>query len=270
MTLPLISIVIPSYNQGQYIEETLKSIFVQDYKNYEIIVIDGNSEDQTKDIINKYKDKIYYYCSEPDNGQTEALIKGFNISRGEIFYWLCSDDQLLPGVLRLISEIFRKNKDLDFVYGDTVYLYPDKTTNIKPRIRYHYKTMLWAFNIIAQPSCFFSKNIFLKSGGLDPKLNYSMDYDLFLRFGPKPKFIQIKKPLSLYRIHATSKTVNDVNKFLKEWSYTRTKITKIPYGITHKILWFLYTLRVVIAYFFERRIIKILPDNKKYRFTKSQ
>ena len=265
---PLISVIMPSYNQGKFIEESIQSVLNQSYLNYEFIIIDGNSTDGTTGIIQKYDSKLTFWCSEKDNGQTDALIKGFKRAKGQIFYWLCSDDIVLPGVFEEVANCFKKNPNLDFVYGDTIYIYPDNSRNYKPRIKYHYKTMLWGFNIIAQPSCFFSKQIYIKSGGLNPKLNYAMDYDLFLRFGEKPKYLQIKKPMSLYRIHPTSKTVNDLKKFLREWQFIRTSITGTPSGLRHKFLWIIYNIRVIYRFFLERGIIKFLPDKKKYSYQK--
>ena len=129
---PLISIVVPSFNQGSYIEETLQSIISQDYKNKEIIVIDGKSNDQTVNILQKYNDHLTYWCSEPDKGQTDALIKGFNFAKGDIFYWLCSDDLLLPGVLKQIAHLFEINNNLDFIYGDTISI-PRSVKNFKTK-----------------------------------------------------------------------------------------------------------------------------------------
>ena len=262
--LPKISIVVPSFNQASYLEETILSVLNQDYKNYELILIDGKSTDESIKIIQNYSSCFAYWVSEEDNGQTDALIKGFQKASGEIFYWLCSDDILLPGVLFKVAEIFKKNKDLDFLYGDTEYLYPDGTRILKPRISYHYETMLRAFNIVAQPSSFFTSKIYKKVGGLDPNLNYAMDYDLFLRFGENAEWIQLKESLSLYRIHEMSKTVNDKFRFEKEWLRCREKITNRSSNWIDKFYWYLYTIRVVWMFFYERGIIKIKYDRRKY------
>ena len=237
----------------------------QDYGNFEIIVIDGGSTDQTSEVIEKYKSNIAYWVSEADRGQTDALIKGFAKATGPGYFWLCSDDVLMPGVLQRIATIFSDNPSLDFIYGDTEYLYSNGDRVPKPRISYHYETMLRAFNIIAQPSCFFSAEAYRRVGGLDPTLNYAMDYDLFLRFGREARWLQVREPLSLYRIHASSKTVNDRKRFVDEWERCREKVTKRRTCWIDRALWYVYTARVVVRFWVERGQIKIGYDNRKYR-----
>src|SRR5882762_8349036 len=103
---PKISIVTPSYNQGQYIEETIRSIIMQGYPNLELIIIDGGSKDNTVDIIRQYEKDIAYWVSEKDNGQTHAINKGFEKATGEILAYLNSDDIYMPYTFRLIAEMF--------------------------------------------------------------------------------------------------------------------------------------------------------------------
>lgn len=260
-----ISIVVPSYNQAEFIEGTLLSVINQDYPNKELIVIDGGSTDGTLGILRRYAEHIKYWVSEKDGGQTHALIKGFNVSSGDVFCWLCSDDQFLPGTLSTVSELFGQDNLLQMVYGDTDYLYPNGERVSKPRIAYHYDTMLRAFNIIAQPSSFFTADIYRSVGGLDPSLNYAMDYDLFLRFGREVRWKQVRRPLSLYRIHPSSKTVSQAERFEEEWWRCREKITGEAKTLRAMAMWHLYTMRVVLRFFVERRIIKIGYDRRKYR-----
>ena len=118
--LPKISIIIPSFNQNEFIEETILSIINQNYPNIEIIVIDGGSNDKTLDIISKYKENFDFLISEKDNGQSHAINKGFNKSTGEIVTWLCSDDTYLPNCLKTVGEYFNKNPDVDFLYGNVI------------------------------------------------------------------------------------------------------------------------------------------------------
>jgi glycosyltransferase involved in cell wall biosynthesis len=259
-----ISVVIPSFNQAEYIEEAILSILNQGYANVEIILIDGQSTDQTLDIIKKYQKHFKYWCSEPDNGQADALVKGFAQATGEVLYWLCSDDIALPGVFARVAKIFASNPSLDLVYGDTAYLYPDNSITLKKRIAYHYPTMLWAFNIIAQPSCFFTRRAYIASGGINPDFNYAMDYDLFLRFGPQLHSLQVKEVLSFYRIHSSSKTASQLPKFISEWNEARRQIMRGKDLYKHNLLWLVYTFRVMYAFFVERGEVKVFPDIKKY------
>lgn len=262
--LPKISVVVPSFNQGNFIDETLDSIVSQEYPNYELIVIDGGSTDNSVEIIENYNQHITYWISEPDQGQCDALIKGFERATGEIFCWLCSDDKFLPGAFHRVAMEFQADPTTDFVYGDTEYLYPNGERVVKPRISYHYQTMLRAFNIISQPSAFFSSRIYWKVGGLDSSLHFAMDYDLFIKFGPDLRWRQVRESLSLYRLHRSSKTVSLAGEFDDEWWRVRSRALGHPIDHWDRFVWWLYTARVVWCYYIERGIVKITYDKKKY------
>ena len=262
--VPKISVVVPSYNQGAFLAETLASIVNQNYKSVELIVIDGGSSDNSLDVIQEFNSHIDYWVSEPDGGQCDALIKGFSKASGDIFCWLCSDDQFLPGALCRVAREFCVNPDIELLYGDTEYLYPNGERVAKPRISYHYQTMLRAFNIIAQPSSFFSAAVYRRVGGLDESLHYAMDYDLFVRFGPTLRWRQLTDSLSLYRLHKTSKTVAMNAKFHDEWWRVREKALGRPIGFGDAALRWIYTLRVVWRFLWERGIVKVGYDRKKY------
>jgi glycosyltransferase involved in cell wall biosynthesis len=115
---PKISIIMPSYNQGIFIEKSILSILNQDYPNLELIIIDGGSIDNTIEIIKKYEDRIAYWASNKDNGQSDALNIGFSHAKGEIFGWLNSDDLYMPETFKLVVEAYDKNKELEIIYGD--------------------------------------------------------------------------------------------------------------------------------------------------------
>lgn len=261
---PLISVVVPSFNQGSFIEQTLVSIINQSYKNYQIVVIDGGSTDNTIDVIKKYQNDIFYWVSEPDKGQSDALCKGFNRCAGDIFFWLCSDDVVLPNTFAFVAQCFETMPELDLLYGDTAYLYPDGTVVRKPRINYDFPIMLNAFNIIAQPSCFFSSKIYKRTGGVNISLNYAMDYDLFIRFGPTLKWARTDEILSHYRIHPSSKTVNETKKFAREFKICRESYKGRDSRFIDTALWYIYTLKVVLRFLTDRKILKLRYDRKKY------
>jgi glycosyltransferase involved in cell wall biosynthesis len=122
--IPRISIVTPSFNQGEFISETIESVLSQGYPNLEYIVVDGGSTDGSVKIIESYQASLSWWVSEPDKGQTDALTKGFEKSTGNVLAWLCSDDLLVPGDLWIIAGIFMADPALDLVYGDTAYLSP--------------------------------------------------------------------------------------------------------------------------------------------------
>ena len=114
---PLISIITPSYNQGQFIRETIDSVLTQDYDNVELIVMDGGSTDLTVDVLKSFNDKRLSWISEPDNGQSEAINKGLKQATGDLFTWLNSDDVLLPGALRHVAEKWVQLVQPAVIYG---------------------------------------------------------------------------------------------------------------------------------------------------------
>ncbi len=183
MELPKISVVTPSLNQAQYLEATIKSILDQKYPNLEYIIIDGGSDDGSVEIIQRYSDHLAYWVSEPDEGQTDALIKGFQRSSGEIMAWLCSDDIYEPYTLHEVANIFVRNPEWEVVYGDSFWIDADGRP-IRPRkeIRFNRFISLYDGNYIPQPSTFWRRGIYERVGGLDAQWDLAMDADLWFRF----------------------------------------------------------------------------------------
>ena len=207
---PKISIITPSYNQGQYIEETINSVLSQDYPHIEYIVVDGGSTDNTLDILKKYDGKILW-ISEKDNGQSDAIIKGFKMAKGEIFAWLCSDDLYLPGAIKRIVEYFEIHPNVGLLYGKSHYIDEDgKGIGEYPTAEFDFERMA-TFNVVSQPSAFFKKEAYLQAGGVDVGLSYAMDYDLWLRVVKKSQIEYLPEYLSSYRLHEESKTVSDIH-----------------------------------------------------------
>ena len=199
---PKISIITVNYNKGNFIEETIQSVILQNYPNLEYIIIDGGSTDQSVEIIQKYKTHLAYFVSEPDNGMTDALIKGFSKATGEILAWINSDDSYLPGTFHYVASLYQKKK-FDFLYADCILT----DVNNKPILRsksYYttYKAQAWGIIPIYQPSCFWSKHIFEKIKGLDPCFHVTMDGDLFYRILKNTRsVIRKNRPLATFRIH---------------------------------------------------------------------
>jgi len=262
--LPKISIVTPSLNQGRFIAETIQSVLEQGYPNLEYIVVDGGSTDGSVDIIRSFEKHLALWISEPDSGQTDALIKGFKKSTGHILGWLCSDDLLCPGALWTVGGIFTAEPSLDLLYGDTAYLFPDGRTKPKKKISFDYKMMLHAYSMVAQPSSFFTRRIYEKAGGLDSSLQYAMDFDLYLRMGPNVRALHIPVVLSKYRLHPDSKTTSGVAKFAAEWECARQKVRKRPKNIIDKLKTWVYTAKAVWRFYLETGQVIFGHDKSKW------
>lgn len=227
-TWPKISIITPSFNQGRFIEQTIRSVLLQNYPNLEYIIIDGGSTDETLDVISKYSPWITHWTSEKDNGQADALNKGFRMATGDIFAWINSDDYYERDALFTVARRF-KQKPFDFFCGTSKMIAEDGhliqelyTEKIDSRTLLNY----WKPHFCPpQPSLFFQKNVFIELGELNVDLRYAMDYDFWLRGSSKFRFETQRVNLSYYRIHNDSKTGSGIGfrKFIPEW---RTVIKK--------------------------------------------
>ncbi len=215
---PLISIITPSYNQGKFIEETIKSVMNQDYTNIEHIIIDGGSSDNTFSIIKNYIDKYnLQWISESDMGQSDALNKGFKLAKGEIIGWINSDDAYFTThVLTDVMNFFKKYIECDIIYGDMIYIDEKNTFKmIRPAFPFFSYSILKRFNIVLQPSTFFKHHI-IENYQLDVNLNYAMDYDFWLRIAQDNKFYHMPEILSCFRYHSSSKSITESKIMLTE------------------------------------------------------
>lgn len=217
---PKISIITPSFNQGNYIEECINSVLSQNYPNLEYIIIDGGSTDQTIDVIKKYEKQITFWVSQPDKGQSDAINKGLLRSTGEIINWLNADDSYAENALFKVAETFLKHPKVKVVSGKChVYRENDKSTShyTKGADIYEknlFKTIGWAR--IDQPSTFFHRTAIEKMGFLDEQLHYLMDRDWWVKyllsFGLE-NIIKISEVLVHFRLHDLSKTVRQNGNF---------------------------------------------------------
>lgn len=208
-SFPSISVVVPSFNQGQYLEETILSVIGQRYPNLELIVIDGGSTDNSLEIINKYSEHISYWHSRRDQGQGDAVNQGMGISSGDVVCWLNSDDMYLPGTLLDIGSRFHRCTDgCHLIYGGAIEFgsdggrpygtgHPSETFNGS-------KLTYWDF--VIQPSAFWTRNLWREVGNIDVTYRYVLDWDWFLRASKFTSFEYVPRFYSLYRFHPTHKT----------------------------------------------------------------
>jgi len=238
--LPKISIVTPSYNQGQYLERTILSVLQQDYSNLEYIVIDGGSTDHSVDIIESYSDRINYWISEPDSGQAEAINKGFKKATGEIVAWINSDDFYRSGVLQKVAESYNNHQDKNQFWLACAI---EKLDERNPENNEIYKqkqiTDINEFLVnplqINQQGCFWSKEIMDNLGYLDEHLHLGLDTEYFLRFLANDYRMRIDNDniAAVFRIHEQSKTANyhgeiesSDQAFLYDWTQVYLKYLK--------------------------------------------
>lgn len=217
-TWPKVSIVTPSYNQGQFLEETIRSILLQGYPNLEYCIIDGGSTDESREIIQKYEPWIDFWVSEPDNGQTDALNKGFKRTTGEVAAWLNSDDLYTKGsMIKAVDQLMR-HPDVVMVYGECQYIDEFGKPIFRPTFRpkkCDYSRLLEGC-FIAQPSVYFKKKALEQVGYINASLQYSFDYELWLSIARSFKIQYVKSTLSKFRIHSHSKTGSQTMKFMIE------------------------------------------------------
>lgn len=212
---PKISIITPSYNQGQFIEETIRSVLLQNYPNLEYFVIDGGSHDSSLMTIEKYANRLTWWVSEKDQGQCDAIAKGLSRSTGEIFTWINSDDILMPNALHTIAKYFRGS---DALAGSVVNFADSREWLTKNRNLSAENLLRWRNGVsFHQPGVWLKRDKVLLCGGLDLNLNHSFDIDLMIRYLDNfPSVQYVETPLVRFRYHKNSKTVSQQNHFRKD------------------------------------------------------
>jgi hypothetical protein len=218
MDRPLISILTPSYQQGDHLEECLLSVHEQHYSHLEHLVIDGGSTDGSKQILEAYSGKLAWWCSEKDGGQADALNKGLRHCGDGILGWINSDDRYLPGALEHVAGIFARHPDIIMYEGARIIVHPDGARTQAPGNDVDDHASLFIAPKVNQQSTFYRTSAVKAVGGFDPMLQYVMDLDLWLRllFRFGPKMYVDDRPLAEFKLHASSKTASGPMGFIDE------------------------------------------------------
>ncbi len=217
---PKISIVTPSYNQGQYLEETIRSVLLQGYPNLEYIVIDGGSTDKSVEIIKKYEPWLTYWVSEKDNGQADAINKGFRIATGDVIAWQNSDDYYYPNVFKAIGISVAKNPSIDICHGITLVI--DNNGRVLRRVFNEEFSLESQRDIFpdfrfANQSLFIKKQLIDKGIYIDTNYKNSFDIDYFIRLVlSNAKFLFVPEARGVWRIYDEIKTVKEYEITKKE------------------------------------------------------
>lgn len=210
---PKISIVTPSYNQAEFLERTILSVLNQNYPNMEYIIIDGGSTDGSVEIIKKYEKYLAYWVSEKDNGQSDALNKGFRRCKGEILAYINSDDMYLPGSFFKVVKAFKTKTRINLIFGNVIHI--DANDNLIGECRFtkfDFDTLIFEGGNLHQPATFWTREIYNKVGGFNPKYKFCMDFDFFCRIGEeKGNLIHTREYLATFRIYEKSKSSTIVN-----------------------------------------------------------
>ena len=215
---PRITVVTPSFNQARFVEQTIRSVLLQNYPDLEYIVVDGGSTDGSVEVIRKYEGHLAHWESEPDRGQSHAINKGFARATGEILCWLNSDDYFLPGALRTVAETLAEGMGHYALVGHCLVHHPDGTRE-KVEGRYDgIQSLLefWKGYRMHQPSIFWRREVFERVGYLDEGLHYTMDYDYWVRVAREFEFVNVDRTLSCATYHGEAKTGDGFVRYYEE------------------------------------------------------
>jgi glycosyltransferase involved in cell wall biosynthesis len=207
-TTPKITVVTPSYQQAEYLEQTIQSVISQNIEGLEYIITDGGSKDGSVDIIRKYEPYLAWWVSEKDNGQAEAVNKGLQHASGEIIAWINSDDYFLPGTLAFVLDYFETHPEIGLIFGDLLAV--DENGATINLIRYSDWGLqdLMRFEIVGQPSIFFRRSVLERSGLMDVSFDLLMDHQFWLKIASITPIKYIPRTLSAARYHSKAKNMS--------------------------------------------------------------
>ena len=243
---PLVTIVTPSFNQAPYLETTIRSVLNQDYPNIEYIVMDGGSSDGSAEILARYSDRLSYWESVKDKGQTDAINKGFSRAHGEILAWINSDDVLYPHAVREAVAFLTEHPDHGLVYGNSDFIDADGKVIGKFNAKQtNYKKLTQGYVHIPQQAAFWRADLWNQVGPLDDTIYFAMDYDLWLRLAKisEIKYLDNPDPWAAFRLHADAKTIVEDNRCWPDM----LRIHKRNGGSVFSVIYAKYCLRKILG-----------------------
>lgn len=239
---PSVSIITPSYNQAEFIEDTILSVLGQDYPDLEYLIVDGGSTDGSVDIIRKYDSDLAWWVSEPDEGQASAINKGMSKANGEIVAWLNSDDFYLPGAVSQAVAAFNGNPEAGMVFGDAVTV-NEQGKPLKELVFPDWQLEdLVAFRIICQPSVFMRRELFAHVNGLEQNYHFMLDHHLWIRIAELKPIQHVPQVWAAARHHQAAKNVSQAAGFgresleILEWMLAQPEYAAIIEGNKSKVL----------------------------------
>jgi glycosyltransferase involved in cell wall biosynthesis len=232
--LPTITIVTPSYNQGEFIEEAMCSVLSQNYPRLQYILMDGGSTDCSRDIIARYSHKLDYWISEKDRGQSDALRKGFSRATGDLLGWLNSDDILYPDALQRVGEAYERSPECIIAGNTAVFVEgkPNKSRIIQQRrLNVHDMVAIWTGkSSYSQPGVFFPRYAYIQSDGIDETLHQCMDHDLMIRMLRTCPVAYVDEIIAGARLHPRSKTCSQAGAQIAEaYQVSQRYWAELPY-----------------------------------------
>ena len=265
---PSITVVTPVLNQAHYIEQTIQSVLSQGIENLSYVILDAGSTDGTVEIIKRYEDKLAFWRSHKDAGQSAAIKEGFEAVPSDLLCWINADDYFEPGALKRMVERFAGDDELQLCYGDYSILLPDGCKEAKPKISFDFDICYFFYLMIPQPSSVWRRSLYEAVGGLDTSLNYSFDLDFFLQVGwmlrDKPHAIRhVHDLVSVFRVHPESKSVSQQSKFIAENALAARKIRGLPWWKSSWVYRKYQIARTLARYHRERGFIPTRKDTRK-------
>lgn len=265
---PKLSVVTPSYNQGKYLERTILSVLNQGYPHLEYIIIDGGSTDESVEVIKKYERYLTYWVSERDQGQVDALNKGFLKATGEWISFQNSDDVYFPGTLQHFGQAAQRDQNVDLLYGNLFMITADdEVTEVLKTLPYNFTSQLVEGMQIHNQSLFFKKRLLDEFGLFDPTYRFAFDYEFITRFTAQPD-VRVKRVGELagaLRVHeeAKSSTIAEVGR--QEHGRVQAAFGKYNTSLLPKKMQYLYCRLRKLAYLFGQNDWNYIAHRKSLR-----